>query len=249
MAAFVRREAIRNISARRSVSSPGSTPGARICRRIRMYCVIPSGGLSADHSRWVHPCYRFFLPVKVLSRVFRGKYLAQRLGGWSTIRIGKFYNGRDHSTVCNSIKRVETLRQSSIQLETPLNSLDEGNPTDPAQRRPTAAFDGAARDSVRRTDCVEKMRRRMHWPSACPAYSDSRGEWPQRHQGHVSPISLMGCGSPARGWTHQGPKIHRDRRWVSSWRTRHFVSLLRPVHHKMVVARPHFEHGVAGLHA
>src|SRR5205823_401348 len=26
--------------------------------------------------RWVHPRYRFFLPVKVLSRVFRGKFVA-----------------------------------------------------------------------------------------------------------------------------------------------------------------------------
>jgi len=38
--------------------------------------VIPLGGLSADHQRWVCPRYPFFLPVKVLSRVFRGKFVA-----------------------------------------------------------------------------------------------------------------------------------------------------------------------------
>jgi len=38
--------------------------------------VIPVGGLSPDGARWVHPCDRFFLPVKVLSRVFRGKFVA-----------------------------------------------------------------------------------------------------------------------------------------------------------------------------
>jgi hypothetical protein len=38
--------------------------------------VIPAGGLSPDHQRWVHPRYSFFLPVKVLSRVFRGKFIA-----------------------------------------------------------------------------------------------------------------------------------------------------------------------------
>jgi hypothetical protein len=38
--------------------------------------VIPAGGLAPDHSHWVHPRYPFFLPVKVLSRVFRGKFLA-----------------------------------------------------------------------------------------------------------------------------------------------------------------------------
>ena len=38
--------------------------------------MIPAGGLSPDHQRWVHPRYSFFLPVKVLSRVFRGKFIA-----------------------------------------------------------------------------------------------------------------------------------------------------------------------------
>ncbi len=41
-----------------------------------VHCVIPSGGLSPDHQRWIHPRYAFFLPVKVLSRVFRGKFIA-----------------------------------------------------------------------------------------------------------------------------------------------------------------------------
>jgi hypothetical protein len=38
--------------------------------------VIPAGGLSPDGQRWVRPRYAFFLPVKVLSRVFRGKFVA-----------------------------------------------------------------------------------------------------------------------------------------------------------------------------
>jgi hypothetical protein len=37
-----------------------------------VHCVIPAGGLSLDHTRWVKSPCRFFLPVKVLSRVFRG---------------------------------------------------------------------------------------------------------------------------------------------------------------------------------
>jgi hypothetical protein len=40
------------------------------------HCVIPSGGLSPDHQSWIRPRYPFFLPVKVLSRVFRGKFIA-----------------------------------------------------------------------------------------------------------------------------------------------------------------------------
>jgi hypothetical protein len=41
-----------------------------------LHCVIPSGGLSTDHQHWVRPRYPFFLPVGVLSRVFRGKFVA-----------------------------------------------------------------------------------------------------------------------------------------------------------------------------
>jgi hypothetical protein len=41
-----------------------------------VHCVVPAGGLSADRTRWIKPRYAFFLPVKVLSRVFRGKFVA-----------------------------------------------------------------------------------------------------------------------------------------------------------------------------
>src|SRR5690242_16361360 len=41
-----------------------------------IHCVIPGGGLSSDHARWIASRSSFFLPVKVLSRVFRGKFVA-----------------------------------------------------------------------------------------------------------------------------------------------------------------------------
>jgi hypothetical protein len=41
-----------------------------------LHCVAPSGGLSSDRSRWIHRRQRFFLPVKVLRKLFRGKFLA-----------------------------------------------------------------------------------------------------------------------------------------------------------------------------
>src|SRR5208283_2887620 len=40
-----------------------------------VHCVVPGGGLSRDHQRWIPSPPNFFLPVKVLSRVFRGKFL------------------------------------------------------------------------------------------------------------------------------------------------------------------------------
>jgi hypothetical protein len=41
-----------------------------------IHCVVPGGGPSPDHARWVSARATFFLPVKVLSRVFRGKFVA-----------------------------------------------------------------------------------------------------------------------------------------------------------------------------
>jgi predicted Zn-ribbon and HTH transcriptional regulator len=41
-----------------------------------VHCVVPAGGLSFDHQRWVHGNPRFFMPKKVLRKVFRGKVKA-----------------------------------------------------------------------------------------------------------------------------------------------------------------------------
>lgn len=41
-----------------------------------IHCVVPGGGLSPDHARWICSPPHFFLPVRVLSRVFRGKFVA-----------------------------------------------------------------------------------------------------------------------------------------------------------------------------
>jgi hypothetical protein len=53
------------------------TWGQTLVRHPHVHCVVPAGGLSPDHQRWIHPKYAgFFLPVKVLCRVFRGKFVA-----------------------------------------------------------------------------------------------------------------------------------------------------------------------------
>src|SRR6266496_127411 len=52
------------------------TWGQNLLLHPHIHCVVPAGGLSPDHRRWVRPRYPFFLPVKILSRVFRGKLLA-----------------------------------------------------------------------------------------------------------------------------------------------------------------------------
>jgi hypothetical protein len=52
------------------------TWGQNLEHHPHVHCVVPGGGLSPDGSRWVACPRGFFLPVKVLSAVFRGKFLA-----------------------------------------------------------------------------------------------------------------------------------------------------------------------------
>jgi hypothetical protein len=52
------------------------TWGQMLLHHPHVHCVVPAGGLSPDGTRWVYACPSFFLPVKILSRVFRGKFVA-----------------------------------------------------------------------------------------------------------------------------------------------------------------------------
>jgi rubredoxin len=40
-----------------------------------VHCVVPAGGLSLDHTRWVRSPDHYFLPKRVLRKVFRGKFV------------------------------------------------------------------------------------------------------------------------------------------------------------------------------
>jgi len=51
------------------------TWGQNLLLHPHIHCLVPAGGFSADHKRWVRPKYAFFLPVDVLSCVFREKFI------------------------------------------------------------------------------------------------------------------------------------------------------------------------------
>jgi len=51
------------------------TWGQNLCLHPHVHCVVPGGGLSPDGSKWISCKPGFFLPVRVLSKVFRGKFI------------------------------------------------------------------------------------------------------------------------------------------------------------------------------
>jgi hypothetical protein len=50
-------------------------------------------------------------------------YLAKHVGRWTVAIIGRFYTGRDQSTVCYAIQRIEALRESDPQVDALLTDL------------------------------------------------------------------------------------------------------------------------------
>jgi hypothetical protein len=52
-----------------------------------VHCVVPGGGPSPDGTRWIGCRPNFFLPVRVLSRVFRGKFLAGLRAAFASGRL------------------------------------------------------------------------------------------------------------------------------------------------------------------
>ena len=50
--------------------------GSALTHHPHLHCVVPGGGLSPDGQKWIQCRRNFFLPVKVLSRLFRRLFLA-----------------------------------------------------------------------------------------------------------------------------------------------------------------------------
>jgi Putative transposase/Transposase zinc-binding domain len=82
----------RHLGAEVGVLSILHTWGQTLVRHPHVHCVMPAGGLSPDHERWIHPPYAgFFLPVKVLVGSFAenlSRHSAARTTGTSSISPG-----------------------------------------------------------------------------------------------------------------------------------------------------------------
>ena len=66
------------------------TWGQTLLHHPHVHCVVPGGGLAPDHSRWIACRRGFFLPVRVLSRLFRRLFLAQLRQAFAEGELGFF---------------------------------------------------------------------------------------------------------------------------------------------------------------
>ena len=83
----------KHLGARIGITAALHTWGSALTHHPHVHMIVPGGGISLDGARWVSCRPGFFLPVRVLSRLFRrlflGKLLAARQAGCL-----KFFNDR-----------------------------------------------------------------------------------------------------------------------------------------------------------
>jgi hypothetical protein len=66
------------------------TWGQTLTHHPHIHCVVPGGGLAADGTRWIACRPGFFLPVPVLSRLFRRLFLTALREAFEAGRLGLF---------------------------------------------------------------------------------------------------------------------------------------------------------------
>lgn len=75
-------ETLEGVARRRLGATIGFTAVLHTWTQVLLYhphihCIVPGGGLDPEETRWVPARRDFFLPVRVLSQVFRGKLLSK----------------------------------------------------------------------------------------------------------------------------------------------------------------------------
>jgi hypothetical protein len=65
----------KHLGARIGLTAVLHTWGSALTHHPHVHCIVPGGGLSPDGQRWISCRPRFFLPVRVLSRLFRRLFL------------------------------------------------------------------------------------------------------------------------------------------------------------------------------
>ena len=80
----------KHLGARIGVTAVLHSWGSAMTHHPHLHCIVPGGGLSPDGQSWVSCRPRFFLPVRVLSRLFRRLFLDRLAAAHAEGRLGFF---------------------------------------------------------------------------------------------------------------------------------------------------------------
>ena len=89
----------KHLGARLGITSVLHTWGSALTHHPHVHMIVPGGGISLDGKRWVSCRPGFFLPVRVLSRLFRRLFLDKLITAYAVGRL-KFFG--DHAALVDS---------------------------------------------------------------------------------------------------------------------------------------------------
>ncbi len=130
-------------------------------QHIHLHCLIPAGTLVFDGSRWTHARRHFLFPVRVMSALFRGKFLhalREAAASGSALHVDPRFAGID--ALCSALRRKDWVVYCQPPFDGPSRTLDYlGRYTHRvaiANHRIAAIEDG-----VVRIRCRDRRRRRQ----------------------------------------------------------------------------------------
>jgi hypothetical protein len=93
-----------HLGARIAITSVLHTWGSAMTHHPHVHMVVPGGGLSEDGKQWIACRKGFFLPVRVLSKLFRRLMLEKLLAAHASGQLG-FHGRHEHLTEPRAFKR------------------------------------------------------------------------------------------------------------------------------------------------
>lgn len=102
----------KHLGARIGVTAVLHTWGQTLQHHPHVHCVVPGGGPSLDRTHWVACRPGFFLPVRVLSRLFRRLFLRHLQSAYDADRLGFFGDLAGLADPAVFTSRLDQLRQT-----------------------------------------------------------------------------------------------------------------------------------------
>jgi hypothetical protein len=106
------------------------TWGSNLLHHPHLHCVVPGGGLSRDGTRWISCRPGFFLPVRVLSRLFRRLFVEYLQGAFDAGKLQfftaleKLGNRREFVRYLAPLRKAEWVVYAKAPFSGPQQVLD-----------------------------------------------------------------------------------------------------------------------------
>ena len=92
----------KHLGARIGITSVLHTWGSAMTHHPHVHMIVPGGGISPDGQRWVSCRPGFFLPVRVLSRLFRRLFLEKLVAAHQAGRLSFFFDDHAPLAACKA---------------------------------------------------------------------------------------------------------------------------------------------------